>query len=45
MKLPITGEYMPREVSGGDNVYAGSVLQSGHVTVTVEKSRRRYISF
>ncbi|MGE7714809.1 heavy metal translocating P-type ATPase [Priestia megaterium] len=33
----ITGEYMPREVSGGDNVYAGSVLQSGHVTVTVEK--------
>jgi cation-transporting P-type ATPase C len=33
----ITGEYMPREISGGDNVYAGSVLQSGHITVTVEK--------
>ncbi|TYR81889.1 cation-translocating P-type ATPase [Priestia megaterium] len=33
----ITGEYMPRELSGSECVYAGSILQSGHLTITVEK--------
>lgn len=33
----ITGEYMPREVSKGHQVYAGSVLQAGQLTISVEK--------
>lgn len=33
----ITGEYMPKELKENDYVYAGSVLQSGHVKVKVEK--------
>jgi cation-transporting P-type ATPase C len=32
----ITGEYMPREVSEGNYVYAGSILKSGQVKIRVK---------
>ncbi|MGG2092608.1 cation-translocating P-type ATPase [Bacillus sp. S13(2024)] len=33
----ITGEYMPKEVGKNAQVYAGSILQNGQLTVLVEK--------
>ncbi|QGQ45696.1 heavy metal translocating P-type ATPase [Metabacillus sediminilitoris] len=33
----ITGEYMPKELKKDECVYAGSVLQNGHLIVIVEK--------
>ncbi|SDN51415.1 cation-translocating P-type ATPase [Bacillus sp. OK048] len=33
----ITGEYMPKEVTTSMKVYAGSILQSGELTVVAEK--------
>jgi cation-transporting P-type ATPase C len=33
----ITGEYMPKEIGEGQQVYAGSVLQHGQLTILVEK--------
>jgi manganese/zinc-transporting P-type ATPase C len=33
----ITGEYMPKEAGEDQHVYAGSILQSGQITIFVEK--------
>ncbi len=33
----LTGEFMPREVAKGSNVYAGSILKSGYIQILAER--------